>query len=95
MTNAFLEYENIPTVLFGHPTAGAIGLTEEQAREKHGNQVKVYNTKFTNLYYALLERKQANAFKLIVVGPEEKVVGLHIFGKGTDEMLQGFGVAIK
>ncbi|KAI7857478.1 glutathione-disulfide reductase [Circinella umbellata] len=95
VTNAFLEYENIPTVLFGHPTAGAIGLTEEQAREKHGNQVKVYNTKFTNLYYALLERKQANAFKLIVVGPEEKVVGLHIFGKGTDEMLQGFGVAIK
>ncbi|KAI9253483.1 glutathione-disulfide reductase [Phascolomyces articulosus] len=95
VTNAFLEYENIPTVLFGHPTAGAIGLTEEQAREKYGDRVKVYNTKFTNLYYALLDRKQPNAFKLIVTGPEEKVVGLHIFGKGTDEMLQGFGVAIR
>ncbi|KAI9488204.1 glutathione-disulfide reductase [Zychaea mexicana] len=94
-TNAFLEYENIPTVLFGHPTAGSIGLSEAEAREKYGDQVKVYNTKFTNLYYALLDRKQANAFKLVVQGPDEKVVGLHLFGKGTDEMLQGFGVAIK
>ncbi|KAI8139028.1 glutathione-disulfide reductase [Fennellomyces sp. T-0311] len=94
-TPARLEYENIPTVLFGHPTAGAIGLTEDEAREKYGDDVKIYKTQFTNLYYALLEHKQATAFKLIVTGPEEKVIGLHLFGKGTDEMLQGFGVAIR
>ena len=33
--------------------------------------------------------------KLICVGSDEKVVGLHIIGKGADEMLQGFSVAIK
>ena len=33
--------------------------------------------------------------KLVCVGEEEKVVGLHIMGRGVDEMLQGFGVAIK
>ena len=33
--------------------------------------------------------------KLVCVGAQEKVVGIHIIGKGADEMLQGFGVAIK
>ena len=33
--------------------------------------------------------------KLICVGTEEKVVGLHMIGRGCDEMLQGFGVAIR
>jgi glutathione reductase (NADPH) len=33
--------------------------------------------------------------KLITVGANEKVIGCHIIGLGADEMLQGFGVAIK
>ena len=47
------------------------------------------------MYHALVEHKQQTAMKLICVGAEEKVVGLHIIGKGADEMLQGFSVAIK
>ena len=42
-----------------------------------------------------VEHKQQTAMKLICVGADEKVVGLHIIGKGADEMLQGFSVAIK
>ena len=34
-------------------------------------------------------------YKLIVVGEEEKVVGVHIIGMGSDEVMQGFGVAVK
>jgi len=34
-------------------------------------------------------------YKLIVVGPEERVVGVHIVGMGSDEVMQGFGVAVK
>jgi len=41
------------------------------------------------------EDKEPTAFKLIVQGAEEKVVGLHLIGVGSDEMLQGFAVAIK
>lgn len=90
-----LQYENIPTVVFSHPTSGTIGLSEDEAREKYKDQIKIYTSKFTNLYYAFLEHKQATAYKIVVVGPEEKVVGLHLFGKGSDEILQGFGVAIR
>lgn len=95
MPDRKLDYTNIPTVMFSHPPIGTMGLTEEQARKEHGDAVKVYQTSFTAMYHALVEHKQQTAMKLICVGAEEKVVGLHIIGKGADEMLQGFSVAIK
>jgi hypothetical protein len=39
--------------------------------------------------------KEPIAYKLICVGEEEKVVGVHIIGLGSDEILQGFAVAVK
>ena len=95
MPDRKLDYTNIPTVMFSHPPIGTMGLTEEQARKEHGDAVKVYQTSFTAMYHALVEHKQQTAMKLICVGSDEKVIGLHIIGKGADEMLQGFGVAIK
>lgn len=68
-------------------TLGTIGLTEAEAREKY-SEVKVYTSKFTPLYHALTERKQQTSMKLICAGQEEKVVGLHMIGRGVDEMLQ-------
>lgn len=41
------------------------------------------------------EEKEPSVYKLIVVGEEEKVVGVHIIGMGSDEVMQGFGVAVK
>ncbi|KAG8527982.1 GTP-binding protein gtr1 [Bacidia gigantensis] len=94
-----LDYTNIPSVVFAHPEVGSIGLTEPAAKEKYGeNEVKVYETSFTAMYYAMMEKQEEKApssFKLICVGNEEKVVGLHILGEGCSEMLQGFGVAVK
>ena len=90
-----LDYSNIPTVMFSHPPIGTIGLTEAQAREQHGDAVKIYQTSFTAMYHALSPHKQKTAMKLVCVGADEKVVGCHIIGMGADEMLQGFGVAIK
>lgn len=91
-----LDYTNIPTVVFSHPTAGTLGLTEPQARAQYGDaNVKVYTSKFTNMYFSMLEHKEPTAYKLVVTGPEEKVVGVHLLGRGSDEILQGFGVAVR
>lgn len=95
---AKLDYSNIPSVVFAHPEIGAVGLTEPQAIEKYGKEnLKIYTTSFTAMYYAMMEQEQKGPtkYKLICAGPEEKVVGLHILGLGSGEMLQGFGVAIK
>lgn len=95
-TNAKLDYSLVATVIFSHPPCGTIGLSEEEAVEKFGkDKVRVYQSKFTNMFYAMTEHKQPTIFKLVVTLPEEKVVGLHLFGMGSDEILQGFAVAIK
>lgn len=92
---AKLDYDNIPSVVFSHPPIGTVGLTEAQAREQFGKAVTVYQTDFTPMKYALAAHKAPTAMKLVCVGAEEKVVGVHIIGDGADEMLQGFAVAVK
>ncbi len=90
-----LDYENIPTVIFGHPPLGTVGLTEQQARERFGDAVKVYSATFTQMYYAFSATKPKTRMKLVTVGSEQRVVGVHLAGRGVDEMLQGFAVAVK
>lgn len=95
MAARYLDYEMIPTVIFSHPTIGTVGMTENQARAKYGDAIKVYTSGFTPMYYALGDKKQRSVLKLITAGDDEHVVGCHIIGEGADEMLQGFAVAIR
>ncbi|HET7587613.1 MAG TPA: glutathione-disulfide reductase [Gammaproteobacteria bacterium] len=90
-----LDYRNIPTVIFSHPPIGRVGLTEKEAREQYGDDIKVYQSRFTPMYYAMTEEKPQAAMKLITTGTEEKIIGCHLIGPGSDEMLQGFAVAIR
>ncbi len=92
---AHMDYDLIPTVVFSHPTIGTIGLTETQAREKYGDDLTIYNSSFAAMYTAVTAHRQATKMKLICAGKEEKVVGLHGIGYAMDEILQGFGVAMK
>lgn len=95
-TEEFLDYENVPTVIFTHPTMATIGLSEETAIERYGKeQIKIYHSRFTPMYFALGDYRQKCDMKLVCLGEEEKIIGLHAIGIGVDEMLQGFAVAIK
>ncbi|MFK7886398.1 MAG: glutathione-disulfide reductase [Gammaproteobacteria bacterium] len=90
-----LNYDNIATVVFSHPTIGTVGMTEPAARAAYGDSVRVYTSKFTPMYHQLTERKTPCVMKLVTMGEAEKVVGVHVLGPGADEMLQGFAVAVK
>jgi glutathione reductase (NADPH) len=92
---AKLDYQDIPSVVFSHPPIGSVGLSEADARALHGDAVKVYSTRFTNMYYAVTEHKALTHMKLVCVGPDERVVGVHVIGRGADEMIQGFAIAVK
>ena len=91
----YLDYALIPTVVFSHPPIGTVGMTEAAARELHGDAVRTYTAGFVPMYHALTTRKRRVEMKLVCVGAEEKIVGLHAIGHGVDEMLQGFAVAVK
>ena len=91
-----LDYRNIPTVVFGHPPIGTVGLTEKAAREDYGDDnVTVFTSSFVPMYHQLTSRKPRCDMKLVTVGPEKRVVGVHVIGPGADEMLQGFAVAVR
>ncbi|MGL4679079.1 MAG: glutathione-disulfide reductase [Plesiomonas shigelloides] len=94
--NEHLNYDNVPTVVFSHPPIGTVGLTEPQAIEQYGEaNVKVYTSSFTAMYTAVTQHRQPCRMKLVCVGAEQKIVGIHGIGFGMDGILQGFAVAMK
>jgi glutathione reductase (NADPH) len=91
-----LDYQNIPTVIFGHPPLGTVGLSQRAAGERYGSaNLTVYRSSFVPLYHALTAAKPRTEMKLVTAGPEQRIVGLHVGGEGADEMLQGFAVAVR
>lgn len=94
--NAHLNYDTICSAIFTHPPIGSVGLSEKEAVEKYGKeQIKIYQTRFNPMFDALSDAKIPTAMKIVTYGTDERIIGLHIIGYGADEMLQGFGVAIK
>ena len=90
-----LDYRLVPTVIFTHPPIGTVGLTGQEARAAHGDDVETFHSNFMPLYHGLTERRRRAEMKLVTVGREQRIVGLHVIGMGADEMLQGFAVAIR
>jgi len=96
ITDVVMDYTNVPTVVFSHPAIGTMGLTEQQAVDQYGEgNIKVYTSSFAAMYTAVTSHRQMTKMKLICAGENEKVVGIHGIGYGMDEILQGFGVAMK
>ncbi|MGR5066209.1 glutathione-disulfide reductase [Photobacterium sp. DNB22_13_2] len=94
--DAKMDYKLVPTVVFSHPPIGTIGQTEAEAVAEFGEEnVTVYQSGFTAMYTAVTAHRQPCKMKLVCAGPDEKVVGLHGIGYTVDEMIQGFGVAMK
>lgn len=93
-----LEYGAVPTVVFGHPPLGTVGLTEPEARaqlEPLGHAVTVFTSSFVPLFHGITAEKRRAHVKMVCAGPEQVVVGLHMSGPGADEALQGFAVAVR
>ena len=93
--DAALDFDDIATVVFTHPPIGKVGLTEAEARSRHGESVRIYRAGFRPMLHALADSPQRSLFKLVCVGEDERVVGIHLLGEGADEILQGFAVAMK
>jgi len=94
--NRKMDYVNVPSVIFTHPPCASIGISEKEARAQYkDDEIKVYKSKFTNMYYSMTTYKPKTHMKIVCVGKAEKVVGLHMIGKNVDEIMQGFGVAVK
>ncbi|HET9836101.1 MAG TPA: glutathione-disulfide reductase [Rhodanobacteraceae bacterium] len=95
-SDSHLDYMNIPSVVFSHPPVASVGLSETQARAHYGDAVHVHMASFVPMLHMLAGRdRQRTLMKMVTVGDEERIVGLHGIGPGMDEMLQGFAVALR
>jgi len=88
------EYDLVPTAVFCHPNIGTVGLSEEQALEKHG-AIRVYRSEFRGMKYTLGDIQHRSLMKLIVDDASDQVIGLHMVGDDAGEIVQGFAVAIR
>ncbi len=90
-----MAYDNIPTAIFSTPEAATVGLTEEEAKEKYGDNIKVYRSKFRPMYYTLTGKDEKTLMKLIVDQATDKVLGAHMVGNYAAEIIQGVAIALK
>ena len=89
-----VDYGNIPTAVFTHPNVGTVGLTEAQARERHG-RLRIYRSEFKPLKHTLSMSGERALMKLVVDDVSDRVLGVHMAGADAGEIVQGFAVALK
>ncbi|MEL6786736.1 MAG: glutathione-disulfide reductase [Cyanobacteria bacterium J06607_15] len=90
-----MSYENIPTAVFSTPEAATVGLTEAEAKQKYGDGVKVYRSKFRPMYYTIPGKQEKTLMKLIVDTKTDRVLGAHMVGDSAAEIIQGVAIAVK
>lgn len=90
------DFTYVPTVIFSHPAIGTVGLSEKAAIEQHGkDNITVYRSTFNPLLRSMTEHKVPTMMKMICVGQQQTVIGLHLIGDFVDEVIQGFAVAVQ
>jgi glutathione reductase (NADPH) len=90
-----MNYADIPTAIFTTPEAATVGLTEEEAREMHGDAIKIYRSSFRPMYYVLPDKQEKTLMKLVVDTKTDRVLGAHMVGDHAAEIIQGVAIAVK
>ena len=89
-----VNYECIPTAVFSNPPIASVGVTEAEARAQY-DDVKVYKSDFRAMKNVLADRNERALYKMVVSGAEERVVGLHLIGPDSGEILQAAAIAVR
>jgi glutathione reductase (NADPH) len=88
------DHEMVALAVFSQPPIGSVGLSEAEARHKHG-KVDVYLSRFRPMKYAFMGNDERCLVKLVVDGATERVLGCHVVGPDAPEMIQMAAIAIK
>jgi glutathione reductase (NADPH) len=89
-----IDYNAIPTAVFSNPPISGVGLTEEEARAQL-SEVAVYKSDFRAMKNVLAGRNERALYKMVVDAKTDRVVGLHLIGPDSAEILQAAAIAVK
>ncbi|KAF5838426.1 FAD/NAD-linked reductase [Dunaliella salina] len=89
------DYENVPSAVFTQPPLASVGYSEEEAIQKLSGDMDVYVSKFRPMKYTLSGRDEKTLMKMIVHVETDIVVGVHMVGPDSPEIIQGIAIALK
>lgn len=87
-------HDAIPTAVFSQPTIGTVGVTEAEAIEQY-DDVLVFTSDFRPMKHTLGRSNERAFYKVLVDGKTDRVIGVHLIGADTAEIIQGIGIAVK
>ncbi len=90
-----ISYDNIASAVFSSPPIASVGMTEAAARDKYGDSVNIYRSDFRPMKNVVSGRMERGLYKMVTAGDNEQVVGLHLIGPESAEIIQGAAVAVK
>jgi glutathione reductase (NADPH) len=88
------DHRDVASAVFSTPNIGTVGLTEAEARERHG-ELRIYRAAFRPLRHTLTGRDEKTLVKLVVDAASDRVVGAHMLGPEAGEIIQGVAIAVK
>ena len=90
-----MDYSNIATAVFCQPNIATVGLTEEEAGEQFCGDVLVFESSFRPMKHTISGLPERSYMKLLVQKSTDKVLGIHMVGADSGEIMQGLAVAVK
>ena len=89
-----IDHSSVPSAVFSRPPIGCVGLTEADARRSH-EAVDIYRTSFRPMRTAFIGGEQRTLMKLVVDAKTDQLLGVHVAGVDSPEMIQLAAVAVK
>ena len=88
------NHENIASAVFSQPPIASVGLSEAEAQAHYGD-ITVFQSSFRAMKNTISGRGEKTLMKLIVDTASDRVVGVHMMGPDSGEIMQGIGIAVK
>jgi glutathione reductase (NADPH) len=89
-----MDYQNIATAVFCQPNIGTVGLTEAEALVDHAGDLDIYESQFKPMKHTISGRDERTLLKMIVCRSTDQVLGIHMVGPDSGEIVQGLAVAM-
>ncbi|XP_068956943.1 thioredoxin reductase 2, mitochondrial isoform X1 [Petaurus breviceps papuanus] len=93
-----MDYDNVATTVFTPLEYGCVGLSEEEAESRYGeDNIEVYHAYYKPLEFTVPERDSSQCYIKMVCLRErdQRILGLHFIGPNAGEVIQGFALGIK
>jgi mercuric reductase len=88
------DYSILPTAIFTDPELGAVGLTEDEARER-GHDAATATHPLANVTRSQYVAERNGLYKLVYERGSRRVLGIHVVSRAASDIVQGFAFALR